>query len=61
MTDLLSLPKDRIRALLLEGVNDSAVNLIRAAGYTNLTYLKTALDEDALREALQGGHLLAGC
>ncbi|QRM34232.1 phosphoglycerate dehydrogenase [Microvirga sp. VF16] len=58
MTDLLSLPKDKIRALLLEGVNNSAVDLMRAAGYTNLTYLKTALDEDALREALQGVHLL---
>ncbi len=58
MTDVFSLPKDRIRVLLLEGVNDSAVDLMRAAGYTNLTYLKTALDEGALREALQGVHLL---
>jgi D-3-phosphoglycerate dehydrogenase len=58
MNELLSLPKDKIRVLLLEGVNESAVDLVRAAGYTNLTYLKTALDEDALREALQGVHLL---
>ena len=36
MTDL-SLPKDRIRVLLLEGVNPSAVELMRSAGYTNLT------------------------
>ena len=34
MTDTLSLPKDKIRVLLLEGVNDSAVDLMRAAGYT---------------------------
>jgi len=39
-------------------VNESAVEMIRASGYTNLTYLKTALDEDALKEALQGVHLL---
>jgi D-3-phosphoglycerate dehydrogenase len=58
MNELLSMPKDKIRVLLLEGVNESAVDLVRAAGYTNLTHLKTALDEDALREALQGVHLL---
>jgi D-3-phosphoglycerate dehydrogenase len=39
-------------------VNESAVELIRGAGYTNLTYLKTALDEASLIEALQGVHLL---
>jgi D-3-phosphoglycerate dehydrogenase len=58
MTDTLSLSKDRIRVLLLEGVNESAVELVRAAGYTNLTALKTALDAGALREALRGVHLL---
>ena len=58
MPELYSLQKDKIRVLLLEGVNDSAVELIRSAGYTNLTYLKTALDEDQLIEALQGVHLL---
>ncbi len=58
MSDNLSLPKDKIHILLLEGVNDSAVELIRSAGYTNLTYLKTSLDGDALREALRGVHLL---
>ena len=58
MSEMFSLQKDKIRVLLLEGVNDSAVDLIRAAGYTNLTYLKTALDEDELMEALQGVHLL---
>src|SRR3712207_2370730 len=58
MTDLLSLQKDKIRVVLLEGVNDSAVELIRAAGYTNLTHLKTALDQSELIEALQGIHLL---
>lgn len=58
MTELFSLQKDKIRVLLLEGVNESAVEFIRSAGYTNLTYLKTALDEEALVEALQGVHLL---
>lgn len=31
--DQLSLPKDKIRVLLLEGVNDSAVDLFTSAGY----------------------------
>jgi len=58
MSEQFSLQKDKIRVLLLEGVNESAVELIRAAGYTNLTYLKSALDEADLIEALQGVHLL---
>ncbi|MBB6307447.1 D-3-phosphoglycerate dehydrogenase [Xanthobacter tagetidis] len=54
----LSLAKDKIKVLLLEGVNDSAVELMRAAGYTNLTRLPKALDGDALREAIKGVHIL---
>ena len=46
MAELFSLPKDKIRVLLLEGVNDSAVELFQNAGYTNLTHLKTALDRE---------------
>jgi D-3-phosphoglycerate dehydrogenase / 2-oxoglutarate reductase len=58
MPELFSLQKSKIRVLLLEGVNESAVDLVRSAGYTNITHLKTALDSDALVEALQGVHLL---
>ena len=54
----LSLPKDKIRVLLLEGVNDSAVQLIEQAGYSNLTRLTKALDGEALLEAIKGVHLL---
>jgi D-3-phosphoglycerate dehydrogenase len=54
----LSLPKDKIRVLLLEGVNDSAVQLIEQAGYSNLTRLPKALDGEALLEAIKGVHLL---
>jgi D-3-phosphoglycerate dehydrogenase / 2-oxoglutarate reductase len=56
--DSLSLPKDKIRVLLLEGVNDSAVDLLRQAGYANVTRLPKALDAGALREAVKGVHLL---
>jgi D-3-phosphoglycerate dehydrogenase len=54
----LSLPKDKIRVLLLEGVNDSAVQLIAQAGYSNLTRLPKALDGEALLKAIKGVHLL---
>ena len=41
----LSLSKDKIRILLLEGINDSAVELITGSGYTSTTRLMKALDD----------------
>ncbi|MDI2113742.1 phosphoglycerate dehydrogenase [Commensalibacter nepenthis] len=58
MASNLSLPKDKIRILLLEGVHESAVELLKQNGYSNITHLKTALDEDALKEAIKGVHLI---
>ena len=49
----LSLAKDKIRILLLEGISDTAVNLIVNAGYTNVERLTKALSGDALLEAAQ--------
>ncbi len=54
----LSLPKEKIHVLLLEGINDAAVELFAAAGYSNVVRLPKALDGPALAEALQGVHLL---
>jgi D-3-phosphoglycerate dehydrogenase len=54
----LSLPKDRIKILLLEGIHDTAVSLFQQAGYTNISRLKKALDGDDLTEALKGVHIL---
>ena len=54
----LSFPKDKIKVLLLEGIHESAVDLFAAAGYTNVTRLTKALDGEALREALQGVHIV---
>jgi D-3-phosphoglycerate dehydrogenase len=56
--DRLSFPKDRIRVLLLEGINDSAVAILQNAGYTNLTRLPKALDEAQLVEAIAKTHIL---
>src|SRR5436305_2150289 len=54
----LSLSKDKIRVLLLEGVNDSAVQMIETAGYSNMTRLSKAIEGDTLKEAIKGVHLL---
>jgi D-3-phosphoglycerate dehydrogenase len=58
MKERLSLAKNNIRVLLLEGVNDSAVNLLNVAGYTNVKRLTKALDPAALKAAIKGVHLL---
>jgi D-3-phosphoglycerate dehydrogenase len=58
MRESLSLPKDRIRVLLLEGISETAVTTLTAAGYTNLERQAKALDGVALREAVKGVHLL---
>src|SRR3954462_4061396 len=54
----LSLPKDKIRILLLEGINDSAVAMFADNGYGALERFPKALDAGALKEAAKGGHLL---
>ncbi|MDH2385326.1 phosphoglycerate dehydrogenase [Bradyrhizobium sp. CER78] len=55
---MLSLPKTKIRVLLLEGVNDSAVRMFEANGYTELQRLPKALGPKDLRQALSGIHML---
>ena len=58
MSDLLSLPKEKIRILLLEGIHDSAVSLFRDAGYANVVVHRGSLEGEALARALAGVHLL---
>ncbi len=53
-----SLDKSKIKFLLLEGVHQSAVNTLNAAGYTNIEYLKTALGEEELIERIQDAHFV---
>jgi D-3-phosphoglycerate dehydrogenase len=57
-SERLSLPKDRIKVLLLEGINDSAVALLQQAGYSNMERLPKALDKAALIEKIRGVHVL---
>jgi len=58
MTDRISLPKDRIRILLLEGIADSAVGLFAGADYASVAREKRALEGRALLEAVKGVHIL---
>ncbi|WP_316228956.1 phosphoglycerate dehydrogenase [Bradyrhizobium sp. SZCCHNR1070] len=54
----LSLPKQKIRVLLLEGVNDSAVRMFEANGYTEVDRLPKALGAAELKRMLSGVHML---
>ena len=55
-----SLPKDKIKILLLEGISDTAVNVFEAAGYTQIDRRTAALDGTELRKALADGVRLLG-
>lgn len=54
----LSLQKDKIRFLLLEGVHDNALKVLNDAGYTNIEYIKSALDEAELIEKIKDAHFI---
>ena len=54
----LSLAKEKVRILLLEGIHDNAAADLAAAGYANVERLPGALDEVELLERIAGVHLL---
>ncbi|NAW58980.1 MULTISPECIES: phosphoglycerate dehydrogenase [unclassified Vibrio] len=54
----VSLDKEKIKILLLEGVHPSAVEVLQAAGYTNIEYHKGSLPEDELLEAVKDVHFI---
>ena len=53
-----SLDKSKIKVLLLEGVDSSAVELFHQAGYSQVEYLKGALDDAELQEKIRDVHFL---
>src|SRR5690625_5975133 len=53
-----SLDKDKIKFLLLEGVHQSALNALEAAGYTNIVYHRKSLPEAELRQQLRSAHFV---
>ena len=53
-----SLDKSKIRFLLLEGVHESAVQTLHAAGYTQVELLPGALEGEALRHKIADAHFI---
>jgi len=58
MPSSVSSSKGSIRILLLEGVNDSAVELFVSSNFSNIERLPKALDADGLLQAIKGVDLL---
>ena len=55
---LQSLPKDKIKFLLLEGVHPSAVETLQRDGYTNIEQHKKALPPEELKAAIASAHFI---
>ncbi|GGD06483.1 D-3-phosphoglycerate dehydrogenase [Halopseudomonas salina] len=53
-----SLDKSKIKFLLLEGVHQTAVDTLKAAGYTNIEYHVGSLPEEQLKEAIAEAHFI---
>lgn len=54
----VSLEKDKIKILLLEGLHPSTVEVMEAAGYTNIEYHKGSLSDEELLEAVKDVHFI---
>ena len=54
----LTLARDSIRVLLLEGIHERAVETLHAHGYTNVTTRKGANSRDDLKELIKDAHLI---
>ena len=54
----ISLDKSKIKFLLLEGVHQNALDVLKGAGYTNIEYHKKALDGEELIEAIKDAHFV---
>ena len=53
-----STSKDKIKFLLLEGIDPSAIDVIEAAGYTQIESLRGALSGEDLKQKIAGAHFL---
>ena len=54
----ISLKKNNIKIVLLEGVHQSAVDALQGAGFSNIHFYATALPENELMEVLKDAHFL---
>ncbi len=53
-----SLDKSKIKFLLLEGVSQTAIDTLKAAGYSNIDYHKKALPDAELKTAIRNAHFV---
>lgn len=53
-----SLDKSKIKFLLLEGVHQNALDVLQAAGYSNIEYIKGALSDADLKEKIADAHFI---
>ncbi|ATC95689.1 phosphoglycerate dehydrogenase [Pseudoalteromonas tunicata] len=58
MSNKVSLAKDKIKILLLEGLHQSAVETLKRHGYSNIEYVKTSLAEEELIERISDVHFI---
>ncbi|MDK9777139.1 MULTISPECIES: phosphoglycerate dehydrogenase [unclassified Vibrio] len=54
----VSLEKEKIKILLLEGLHPSSVEVLQSAGYSNIEYHKGSLSEEELIEAVKDVHFI---
>lgn len=54
----VSLAKDKIKILFLEGLHQSSVDTLVDQGYTNIEFLTTSLPEDELIEKIKNVHFI---
>ena len=58
MNSKLSLEKDKIKIVLLEGIHENAVKMFKEAGYSNVDHYPAALDADELKSVVSEAHFL---
>ena len=54
----VSLAKDKIKILFLEGLHQSSIDTLKEQGYNNIEFLKTSLPEDELIEKIKDVHFI---
>src|SRR4051794_36984350 len=56
--DRRSIPKDKLKIVLLEGIHQSAIDTLNADGYSQIVTAPKALEGQALRDALADANFL---
>ncbi|MBX7198134.1 MAG: phosphoglycerate dehydrogenase [Rhodospirillaceae bacterium] len=58
MAEKLSLPKNKIKVLLLENIHKNAVELFKRNGYGSVELVHEALDAEALKKKIKNVHII---